>query len=128
MLSVCAILRVSAVAAGFVGRYWFGISFSSDVSELALFGAAVAVFFFIFGYLPMTALLKPLNTAYQTILFYYIADPFRGKTGRRTRLSDDIQESLSKVREKVMETYDKEERTSWSSDKKEQPVEQPVEG
>ncbi|MHA1551748.1 MAG: hypothetical protein ACTSUP_07195 [Candidatus Heimdallarchaeaceae archaeon] len=117
---------IFAVAGFFVGRYWFGISFSSDVGELALFGAAVSVFFFIFGYLPMTALLKPLNTAYQTILFYYIADPFRGKTGRRTRLSDDIQESLSKVREKVMESYDKEERTSWSSekiDKQEQPAE-----
>lgn len=114
---------IFATAGFFVGRYWFGISFSSDVGELALFGAAVAVFFFIFGYLPMTALLKPLNTAYQTILFFYITDPFRGKLGRRTRLSADIQESISKVRENVMETYDKEERTSWSSNKKEQPVE-----
>lgn len=114
---------IFAVAGFFVGRYWFGVSFSSDITVLALFGAAVAVFFFIFGYLPMSALLKPLNTAYQTILFYYITDPFRGKPGRKTRLSADVQESISKVRENIMETYDKEERTSWSSDKKEQPAE-----
>lgn len=116
---------IFVVAGFFVGRYWFGISIStsSSVEVLALFGAAVSVFFFIFGYLPMSALLKPLNTAYQTILFYYITDPFRGKPGRKTRLSADVQESISKVREKIMETYDKEERTSWSSDKKEQPAE-----
>ena len=120
---------IFAVAGFFVGRYWFGISLEIDPSNigvLALFGAVVSVFFFIFGYLPMSALLKPLNTAYQTILFYYLTDPFRGKTGRRTRLSSDVQESISKVREKVMESYDKEERTSWSSDKtvkQEQPTE-----
>lgn len=116
---------IFVVAGFFVGRYWFGISIStsSSVEVLALFGAAVSVFFFIFGYLPMSALLKPLNTAYQTILFFYITDPFRGKPGRKTRLSTDVQESISKVRENIMESYDKEERTSWSSDKKEQPAE-----
>ncbi len=117
---------IFVVAGFFVGRYWFGISLSTDVGVLALFGAVVAVFFFIFGYLPMSALLKPLNTAYQTILFFYIADPFRGKPGRKTRLSADVQESISKVRENIMVSYDKEERTSWSSDKidkQEQPAE-----
>ncbi|MBY9001463.1 MAG: hypothetical protein KGD64_11135 [Candidatus Heimdallarchaeota archaeon] len=119
---------IFAVAGFFVGQYWFGVSFTSDLTELALFGVAVGVFFFIFGYLPMSALLKPLNTAYQTILFFYLTDSFRGKPGRRSRLSDDIQESISRVKEDVMETYDKEERTSWSSEKKEQPTEQPAEG
>ncbi len=116
---------IFVVAGFFVGRYWFGISISvsTDFGVLALFGVVVAVFFFIFGYLPMSALLKPLNTAYQTILFFYITDPFRGKPGRKTRLSTDVQESISKVRENIMESYDKEERTSWSSDKKEQPAE-----
>ena len=108
---------IFATAGFFIGQYWIGDLFSASTTELALFGAAVAIFFFLFGYLPMTALLKPLNTAYQTILFFYITDPFRGNPGRKTRLSDDIQESITKVRSKVMETYDKEERKSWSSDK-----------
>ena len=105
---------IFAVGGFFVGYYWLGIEIGSSVTSIAMFGVAIAILFFFFGYLPMTAILRPISTAYKTILFYYITDPFRGHPGRRTRLSKDIQEDISKVREKVMETYDKEERPTWS--------------
>ncbi|MHA1397258.1 MAG: hypothetical protein ACTSSF_06075 [Candidatus Heimdallarchaeaceae archaeon] len=112
---------IFAVGGFFVGYYWLGLEFAaSNWEELGLYGLAIALVFFFFGYLPMSALFKPLNTAYKTILFYYITDPFRGHTGRRTRLSSDVQNSISKVREKVMEDYDKEERPKWDDKKQDE--------
>ncbi len=107
-------LSIFAVGGFFAGYYWLGLEITGSLTDVAMFGVAVAILFFFFGYLPMTAILRPISTAYKTILFYYITDPFRGKPGRRTRLSKDIQESVTKVRERVMETYDKEDRPTWT--------------
>ncbi len=104
----------------FLGYYWLagwiGITAGSyaGLSYTIWFSLAVAAAFFFFGYLPTTAILRPISTAYKTILFFYIADPFRGHPGRRTRITGDIQESLDKIKDDVMETYDKEERPTWN--------------
>ena len=118
---------VFSVGGFFLGYYWlfdwFAAKLSIDTSGSyyglgynVWFSLAIAALFFFFGYLPTTAILRPISTAYKTILFFYIADPFRGHPGRRTRLteSEDINESLEKVKTQVMETYDKEERPTWN--------------
>ncbi|MCG3222042.1 MAG: hypothetical protein H7641_11750, partial [Candidatus Heimdallarchaeota archaeon] len=103
----------------FLGYYWladlFGIGTGEihGISYTVMFSLAVAAVFFLFGYLPTTAILRPISTAYKTILFFHITDSFRGHPGRRTRISKDIQNKLSKITEEVMETYDKEERPTW---------------
>lgn len=103
----------------FLGYFWladlFGIGAGdiAGISYTVMFSLAVAAVFFFFGYLPSTAFLRPISTAYKTILFFHIADPFRGHPGRRTRISKDIQNNLSKITEDVMQTYDKEERPVW---------------
>ncbi|MHA1199667.1 MAG: hypothetical protein ACTSQF_10105, partial [Candidatus Heimdallarchaeaceae archaeon] len=97
---------------------WIGIPVGSyaGLSFNIWFSLAVAATFFFFGYLPTTAILRPISTAYKTILFFYIADPFRGHTGRRTRLTEskDIIEKLDKVKTEVMADYDKEDRPTWN--------------
>ena len=98
---------------------WIGIpagDFVAGISNKVMFSLLIAAAFFFFGYLPTTAILRPISTAYKTILFFYIADPFRGHPGRRTRLTEskDISENLDKVSSKVMETYDKEDRPTWN--------------
>ncbi|MHA1305157.1 MAG: hypothetical protein ACTSPI_15775, partial [Candidatus Heimdallarchaeaceae archaeon] len=104
---------IFTVGGFFTGYYWLGSEIIGSVTNLAALGIAVSFMFFFFGYLPMTAVLRPISTAYQTILFFYITDPFRGHSGRRTQLSEDIQNRISKVQERVMEDYVKEERDSW---------------
>lgn len=88
----------------------------AGLSYTIWFSLAVAAVFFFFGYLPTTAILRPISTAYKTILFFYIADPFRGHAGRRTRLteSEDITKNLEKVKTEVMTDYDKEDRPTWN--------------
>jgi len=111
----------------FLGYYWLfdwfanqlGIDKAGEYYGLGYniwFSLAIAAVFFFFGYLPTTAILRPISTAYKTILFFYIADPFRGHPGRRTRLteSEDINENLERVKTEVMETYDKEDRPIWN--------------
>ena len=99
---------------------WIGIPTGptaefAGISYTIWFSLIVAAVFFFFGYLPTTAILRPISTAYKTILFFYIADPFRGHPGRRTRLTEskDINENLDRVKSEVMETYDKETRPTW---------------
>ena len=84
-----------------------------------LFSLIVSVVFFFFGYWPTTALLRPITTAYRTILFFYIVDPLRGYADRQTRIaaSKDIAKSISRVSEKVLETYDKSEREKYGEKK-----------
>ncbi len=104
----------------FLGYYWLSGLFSIPVGSIGgvsyqvLFSLAVAAVFFFFGYLPTTAILRPISTAYKTILFFNIVDPFRDHPGRKTRVSGDVQRSLDKVKEDVMLTYDKEERPTWA--------------
>ncbi len=100
---------------------WIGIETGPSavyvgISYTIWFSLAVAALFFFFGYLPTTAILRPISTAYKTILFFYIADPFRGHAGRRTRLTEskDISEQLDKVRTDVMTDYDKKDRATWN--------------
>ncbi|MHA1445997.1 MAG: hypothetical protein ACTSSN_04870, partial [Candidatus Heimdallarchaeaceae archaeon] len=78
-----------------------------------VFSLAIGALFFLFGYLPTSAILRPISTAYKTILFFHIADPFRGNPGRRSRISKDIQKNIDEIQAEVMETYDKEERPTW---------------
>jgi len=107
----------------FIGYYWLGYQILGSVTNIAIFSIAVSIMFFFFGYLPMTAVLRPISTAYKTILFFYLTDPFRGKSGRRTQLSEDIQRDITRVKERVLEDYDKESRESWTAKVKEEPVE-----
>lgn len=95
---------------------WIGIPVGSyvGVSYHIWFSLIVAAAFFFFGYLPTTAILRPISTAYKTILYFNIVDPFRDHPGRRTRVSGDIQKNLDKIKEDVMLTYDKEERPTWA--------------
>ncbi|MHA1865133.1 MAG: hypothetical protein ACTSVB_04160 [Candidatus Heimdallarchaeaceae archaeon] len=108
----------------FIGYYWLGYQILGSVTNIAIFGIAVSIMFFFFGYLPMTAVLRPISTAYKTILFFYLTDPFRGKSGRRTQLSEDIQKDITRVKERVLKDYDKESRESWivKAETEEEPV------
>lgn len=115
---------VFAVGGYFLGYYWlagqFGITESTSV---LIFSLAIAATCFFFGYLPTTAILRPISTAYKTILFFYIADPFRGHADRKTRISGDIEESISKVKERVIETYSKEDRSTYGEKPESAPIE-----
>ncbi|OLS32847.1 MAG: hypothetical protein HeimAB125_04630 [Candidatus Heimdallarchaeota archaeon AB_125] len=113
-------LGVFSTGGFFLGYYWLadqlGIPdtvFFWNISYKVGFSILVALIFFLFGYLPTSAILRPISTAYKTILFFHIADPFRGHTGRRTRISPDIQKNIDGIQSEVMETYDKEERPTW---------------
>ncbi|MCE7747736.1 MAG: hypothetical protein GPJ51_05025 [Candidatus Heimdallarchaeota archaeon] len=104
----------------FLGYYWLADQLSIPDTEFALgisykivFSLAIGALFFLFGYLPTSAILRPISTAYKTILFFHIADPFRGNPGRRSRISKDIQKNIDGIQAEVMETYDKEERPTW---------------
>ncbi len=104
----------------FLGYYWLADQLSIpdtvffwNISYKVGFSIVVALVFFLFGYLPTAAILRPISTAYKTILFFHIADPFRGHPGRRTRISPDIQKNIDGIQSEVMETYDKEERPVW---------------
>ncbi len=113
-LFIAMTFAIFVVGGFFIGYYWLGYEITTQ--NLIVFGIGVSILFFLFGYLPMTAVIRPISTAYKTILFFYITDPFRGKSGRRTRLDDseDIVNGLTRVKERVLEDYDKEGRERWS--------------
>lgn len=105
----------------------FGIAVSGTASGifgfnmLTGFSLLLAGIFIAFGYFPSTAILRPISTAYKTILYFYITDPYRGNPGRRNRIDDseDIKQSLSRVKENVLKDYDEKSRPTWSKKSKE---------
>ncbi len=110
-----------AVGGFYVGYFWISPEFgiTGSVTKLS-FSIVAGLVFFLFGYLPMTAIMRTVSTAYKTILFFYVADPFRGKAGRRCRVTDSIAiaNGLKRVQDDLMKDYKPEERTTWEKDKK----------
>lgn len=106
----------------FVLADYFGITGQLYTGVFALI---VAVVFFFFGYWPTVALLRPISTAYRTILFFYLVDPLRGHPERqassRIAASKDIAKSISRVQEDVLKEYDKSERTKYGEKKQPEP-------
>jgi hypothetical protein len=71
------------------------------LGELSI-GAITAIAFFVLGFIPAFVMMRPLQTAYKTVLYEFALDKEQGFM-RRTRLPDKIKKKFVYITEHVEE-------------------------